>query len=256
MIKKVLQCLFSIKNENYHKIIRILGFKIKILNKKKNQPLVEEYNIQGNNNQIIIVEENGIENCYLNIEQIEGLKIEINGNNNIVKIYKPFNVFKNVLIELGNDNTYIEIGKNCIIENFHFRLKFGTNQKCILGENITMYGGAIVLDEDASAYIGNNCLFAAGFMVWGSDGHSIINKSNKNLLNRVKKPVCIGSHCWFGLSVSILKNTTVSSNSIVGLGSVVSGNFSEENVILAGNPAKIVKRDVEWDGCSPLYYGK
>ena len=36
-------------------------------------------------------------------------------------------------------------------------------------------------------------------------------------------------------------------NSVVGQKSLVTRVFEEENVILAGVPAKIIKRDISWD---------
>ena len=63
------------------------------------QKPVKLYDIKGQNNQIIIVE-NGNENIFDNIEVIDGLKIVINGSNNTIKLHKPFNLFNNVFIEI------------------------------------------------------------------------------------------------------------------------------------------------------------
>lgn len=43
-------------------------------------------------------------------------------------------------------------------------------------------------------------------------------------------------------------------NSIVGACSVITKQFEEENVILAGNPAKIVKQNVKWGRKGPDEY--
>lgn len=43
------------------------------------------------------------------------------------------------------------------------------------------------------------------------------------------------------------KNVKISDNSIVGWGSIVTRKFDEPNVIIAGIPAKVVKRGVNWD---------
>ena len=50
----------------------------------------------------------------------------------------------------------------------------------------------------------------------------------------------IGNDCFIGMNSIILKGTTLGNNVIVGAGSVVHGHFPD-NVIIAGNPAKIVK---------------
>ena len=50
----------------------------------------------------------------------------------------------------------------------------------------------------------------------------------------------IGDDCFIGMNSIILKGTTLGNNVIVGAGSVVHGKFPD-NVIIAGNPAKIVK---------------
>ena len=44
----------------------------------------------------------------------------------------------------------------------------------------------------------------------------------------------------------VLKNAYIPNNCIVGGGTVVTGQFNEENIVLGGNPARIVKRNVDW----------
>jgi len=50
----------------------------------------------------------------------------------------------------------------------------------------------------------------------------------------------IGNDCFIGMNSIILKGTKIGNNLIVGAGSVVHKSFPD-NVIIAGNPAKIVK---------------
>ncbi|MBR3757496.1 MAG: acyltransferase [Bacteroidaceae bacterium] len=56
------------------------------------------------------------------------------------------------------------------------------------------------------------------------------------------KPIKIGDGCFIGANSIILKGTTLGRNVVVGAGSVVHGEFPD-NVIIAGNPAKIVKEN-------------
>lgn len=59
-----------------------------------------------------------------------------------------------------------------------------------------------------------------------------------------KRPVVIGEGCFLGANSIILKGTTLGKNVLVGAGSVVSGTFPD-NVIIAGNPARIIKDNRE-----------
>jgi len=46
------------------------------------------------------------------------------------------------------------------------------------------------------------------------------------------------------MDVKINKNTKISDDSIVGWGSIVTKKFEDKNIIIAGTPAKIVKRNI------------
>lgn len=59
------------------------------------------------------------------------------------------------------------------------------------------------------------------------------------------KNVIIGDHVWIGMNVAINKGVNIGKNSIVAGNSVVTHDVPE-NVIVAGIPAVIVKKDVMW----------
>ncbi|MEW4353704.1 sugar O-acetyltransferase [Streptococcus pneumoniae] len=54
------------------------------------------------------------------------------------------------------------------------------------------------------------------------------------------KPITIGDHFWAGGGVTILPGVTLGDNVVVGAGAVVTKSFGD-NVVLAGNPARVVK---------------
>lgn len=60
----------------------------------------------------------------------------------------------------------------------------------------------------------------------------------------VSAPIIIGENCWIGTNVRICKGVTIGDNSIVAACSVVTKNVPA-NCIVAGNPAKIVKMDID-----------
>jgi acetyltransferase-like isoleucine patch superfamily enzyme len=57
-----------------------------------------------------------------------------------------------------------------------------------------------------------------------------------------KRPIIIGDGCFIGSNSIILKGTNLGKNCVVGAGSVVYGSFPD-NVIIAGNPAMIIKEN-------------
>ena len=58
------------------------------------------------------------------------------------------------------------------------------------------------------------------------------------------KAVCIGENCWIGRNVSILKGVSIGDNSVIAANSVVTKSIPP-NCIAAGNPAKVVKTNIE-----------
>ncbi len=60
----------------------------------------------------------------------------------------------------------------------------------------------------------------------------------------IHKPIIIGENCWIGENSRICKGVTIGDNSIVAANSVVTKDVPA-NCIVAGNPAKIVKTDID-----------
>jgi acetyltransferase-like isoleucine patch superfamily enzyme len=60
----------------------------------------------------------------------------------------------------------------------------------------------------------------------------------------MSKPIKIGSNCWLGEYSRICKGVTIGDNSIVAASAVVTKDVPP-NSIAAGNPAQIVKRDID-----------
>lgn len=56
------------------------------------------------------------------------------------------------------------------------------------------------------------------------------------------KDVAIGQNCWIGMNSVLLPGTQLGNNVIVGAGSIVTKSFLEKGSVIAGNPARIIKK--------------
>lgn len=105
---------------------------------------------------------------------------------------------------------------------------------------------AMANESNLAVSLGKNCLISSNVTIRTTDGHVIFETATKRIINR-SRPIAIGDDVWIGASVTFLKGSSVPSKSIIGTGAIVTGRFEEENTIIAGCPAKVVKRGVMWD---------
>lgn len=89
--------------------------------------------------------------------------------------------------------------------------------------------------------IGWNCEFMDG------DAHKVfrIDSDGKERLN-IDKSIKIGNHVWVASGVRVLKGSSTGNNTIIASGSILTKPFTDNNVVIGGNPARILKKDVDW----------
>lgn len=235
--------LYNIKKFNQSREKYSVSFKnewCKLINRLFKTGL---YLDEGKNNKITFF---GNAKKYKRKRNCSGLSVRIKGNNNIIKVAKN-TVFNKCSISINADDTEIFIDENSTLNFVNIHINGGNNQKISLGKNLVTASVNIHLDEEnASLIVKDNCIFSNSISIWATDGHPIFDKNTKHRLNTIKRPVEIGEHCWIGEGVKITKNAKLPPNTIVGIGSVVTKEFCEENTIIAGNPAKVIKRNVIW----------
>lgn len=83
--------------------------------------------------------------------------------------------------------------------------------------------------------------YGAKIISTGYDLKHWINTGNKKHFE--DKPIFIGNHCWIGTDSIILPGVNIVGEYVViAAGSVVTKDVVESRVVLAGSPAKIIKK--------------
>ena len=231
----------SIYRENCRLVFNIFGIKVKFKFKKFGYS-----NIVGKNNKIYIKYGNTLTELN-SLKRIKGLNISINGNNNSVIIGYPNENITNCNLTINGDNNKFELGKSeyrIAYGNFSMA-SYGNNRVMQIGENFSLDNNSLLWCEENSSrlVIGNDCMFSHDLFLRNSDGHVILNGAE--ILNKAKDMI-IGDHVWICAYAKLLKNVKISNNSIVGCGAVVTSNCDISNSVIAGNPAKIVKNNINW----------
>lgn len=146
--------------------------------------------------------------------------------------------------------------KTCIrgsleIQRANGRIEIGSN--CYIGDHTRLWAAD-------SIRIGNHVLVAHNVNIFDNDTHPTDYQERRddaeNIIFYGKRldysslhcsPVEIGDDVWIGCNSIILKGVTIGNGVIVAAGSVVTKDVPD-NVMVAGNPAKVVKSLIQNQG--------
>lgn len=114
--------------------------------------------------------------------------------------------------------------------------------KVSIGSGCGISGSTIYAMKEIT--IGDNVLIGGNCKIIDNDFHPLpaslrVDQKTEDIK---KRAIMISDGCFIGANSIILKGTTLGKNCVVGAGSVVSGTFPD-NVIIAGNPATIIKEN-------------
>ena len=130
-------------------------------------------------------------------------------------------------------NFFGSTGKRLYVENT-FRCDYGYNIH--VGENFYANFSCTILDC-AEVKIGNNCMLAPNVSLFTAT-HPLDPAERRSGLESAAS-IHIGDDCWIGGGAIILPGVSLGNNVVVGAGSVVTKSF-DDNVVIAGNPAKVI----------------
>lgn len=171
------------------------------------------FDIQGNDNQILI--EKGSE--------LEGVTFFVRGNSHSIMIGKSCKFYEGTVPWFEDENCQLIVGENSTFGSVHIA--------------VTETGSKVI--------VGSDCMFSYDIDIRSGDSHPIFSIESGDRINHAED-VIIGDHVWIAAHSVLLKGTTISDDSVVATGSIVTGKFLTKGVIIAGNPSKVVKQGVTW----------
>lgn len=110
------------------------------------------------------------------------------------------------------------------------------NGKISIGHYCLISPGTNIVSAQ-SIIIADNCMIAADCYITDCDWHGIYNRIRPF---RCSAPTQLHENVWLGHGVKVGKGVTIGENSVVAAGSVVVKDVPA-NVIVGGNPAKVIK---------------
>jgi acetyltransferase-like isoleucine patch superfamily enzyme len=156
----------------------------------------------------------------------------------------------------AGDPNLITIGSGSVIRGqlvaFPHGGKISIGSDCYLGDNSRIWSGESVL-------IGNRVFMSHDVNIHDTNSHSIdphlryqhflaimsTGHPHENNVDIVSQAVVIEDDVWIGFNSAILKGVTIGRGAIIAAGSIVTKDVPPFSIV-AGNPAKIVKKIEEF----------
>lgn len=178
---------------------------------------------------------------------VDRCSIRISGNHNILEIGENCSL-QNCSIFITGDNNMIRIDDNvsAVLTAFHLEKE---NNTVKVGKHTSLHGRnnriiEFVLEESTAITVKEDCMISNDVSFRSSDSHSIFNEYGERTNHA--KDIVVNDHVWIGMRSLILKGTVIKKNCIIGAGSICNKVYEKENCIIAGNPAIIIKENVNW----------
>ncbi len=170
-------------------------------------------------------------------------------------------ILKGIPVIFNAKGATLKIGQNVMIKSSFLSNLVGlysrtiiitrtSKAQIIIGNHVGISGATIYARK--GIYIGDYTAVGGNCKILDNDFHPINMEERLSLLQNIhggnsdlipSREIHIGKNCFLGCNSIILKGTILGEGCVVGAGSVVSGKF-DDHCIIAGNPAKVIKKQV------------
>lgn len=151
--------------------------------------------------------------------------------------------------------TNVEVGNDCYLGNYSILgelgmgsvwfknkyIEFPSISKTILGNNVKIASNVVVCKGVLTPTV---IRYGVRINSFSYIGHNSLIMKNTEIASgcHISGSVIIGENCRLCPGVIINDHVNIPSGSIISMGSVVTKSFKKENMVIGGNPAKILYR--------------
>ncbi len=187
-----------------------------------------------------------------------------------VRIYQGFHIMKmkgKIILDFDWKNEHIVLGHggSPALQSFSggmyldaessitFRgnavISEGTVLRCDKGANITIgknlyFNKNNYIRSSCSVVFGDGCTLGWNNTINTTDGHYFASNDTNSSL--IESPIYIGNHVWITTHCILNKGAVIPNGCVVAQGSIITKRAFEENSLIGGIPAKVIKQHIVW----------
>lgn len=163
----------------------------------------------------------------------EGSRVEIDGLVTIGKLSLAI-----------SSHASVAMGPDCVIGDLELNA-MGRGARIEIGREVGFAGSVNISTQEGSQIsIGSRSLIAGDTVFSASDFHPIFDIATGERINQAKD-IRIDEGVWVGARSMVLKGASIGHDSVVGAGSIVTGSFGPNSMIV-GSPARLLRSGIRW----------
>lgn len=136
------------------------------------------------------------------------------------------------------ESKFAKCGDNLLI---YGKPQISFPQNIMIGNNVNINNGAVLNATCSHIEIGDNVTISSNAKIIAAsyDVESFLfNGDRTHISNTIK----IGSNVWIGCGATIVPGVTICDRVVIGAGAVVTRDINDRFSLVAGNPARAVKK--------------